>query len=488
MSSYIEVQRDKNSSKVRFNLPIITNLEDTYQVTLSEQSTYIYGYKNRFVMDMGTKRSFTVTCERPNPVNYNDSSSNPDDWSNGKWYARLIELLDPWQNLMQPNGGFTFHFESLDSQVMINIDKNVFLNGSISPSFGVQVLKFSLPLVVARVTGADAKIPSVSITFYPNTSKVSGKSVQSFPTGIVSVVPACPGQWTKDNKDQMFAYWSTSASDSGTRYYPGDMISWSTPITLYAIWKTSIQDEILSGSGTYSFTVNSSANRCVAYVVGAGGGGGGAGIIGAIQENKAYQFGGGGGAGGEFIIKSFAVRGGTMELNVGAGGEGGTMGDGRGEDGTDGGDSFILYGKKKIIARGGEGGSGRKSGSVNPAPALGGQKYYKGGDSGEAGTTGNMDGLRGVPGSAGPSGSSELSSGVTLYYSGGAGGGCPPLNHVANKNGTTYRSRGGDGEGMGTPGSGVYGGGGGTTAFLENPKGKFGGDGGDGIIFVRFYT
>ena len=193
MSSYIEVQRDKNSSKVRFNLPIITNLEDTYKVTLSEQSTYIYGYKNRFVMDMGTKRSFTVTCERPNPVNYNDSSSNPDDWSNGKWYVRLIELLDPWQNLMQPNGGFTFHFESLDSQVMINIDKNVFLNGSISPSFGVQVLKFSLPLVVARMTGADAKIPSVSITFYPNTSKVSGKSVQSFPTGNVSVVPACPG-------------------------------------------------------------------------------------------------------------------------------------------------------------------------------------------------------------------------------------------------------------------------------------------------------
>ena len=484
MSSTITVKNKDGVSKT-VTLPVITNIEDIFNVMLTETSTIIYGFRNRFVMDMGTKRSFTLTCERVNPPNYNDSSLNWDDWSNGKWMTEFIALLDPWQNMMGQQegdkksyvGGFTLNLDSCDTTLFPKRTFNVFLNGSISPTYGVQVMKFTLPLSVGRMTGTDAKTDFVTVTLHANDG-TSKTFTQSYPRGSRTAVPSCPASWVGLVKRKRFYGWNQN-STSGALLFPGTIYQWNSDVHLYVNWKGRIgflvrfenpeeeEDPIYPPSGT---------NRCTAYIVGAGGGGGSSG--GVFVGGKGFANPGGAGAGGEMITTSFSITPSVqIEYTIGEPGEGKTEFTTTPKNGGDGGDTILKCGNRTFVAHGGEGGQGASPKILTTA--QGGQKYYAGGGPREDGKTDNASETPGIYGHGGTDVVEKVNDGQATYY-GGGGGGAPPLNHEFLDS-TTYSARGGNGKAKGEPSNGIFGGGGGTSGE------KGGADGGGGFLWIDFF-
>jgi hypothetical protein len=257
-------------------------------------------------------------------------------------------------------------------------------------------------------------------------------------------------------------------------------------------------------SGT--FTVYSAGD--IELLVVAGGGGGGS---------------GGGGAGG-MITASKSVTTGTYAITVGPGGTGGGGGSSGGKDDpTSGNDSTALG---YTADGGGRGGGGSISGRVGSDGGSGGGHGYDintttrtsgtsgqgngggrasrsslggaggGGGAGGAGNDGNE-----IYGGNGGIGLQSSITGTATYYAGGGGGGLNQNDNVtyARPSGQTYGGFGGQGGGgtgttygyasggttvYASPGTDNTGGGGGGT----DPELDTGGDGGDGIVIIRYLT
>jgi hypothetical protein len=257
-------------------------------------------------------------------------------------------------------------------------------------------------------------------------------------------------------------------------------------------------------SGT--FTVYSAGD--IELLVVAGGGGGGS---------------GGGGAGG-MITASKSVTTGTYAITVGPGGTGGGGGSSGGKDDpTSGNDSTALG---YTADGGGRGGGGSISGRVGSDGGSGGGHGYDintttrtsgtsgqgngggrasrsslggAGGGGGAGGAGN-DGFE-IYGGNGGIGAQSSITGTATYYAGGGGGGLNQNDNVtyARPSGQTYGGFGGQGGGgtgttygyasggttvYASPGTDNTGGGGGGT----DPELDTGGDGGDGIVIIRYLT
>ena len=259
-----------------------------------------------------------------------------------------------------------------------------------------------------------------------------------------------------------------------------------------------------TSSGTF---VNTIASLSVEYLVVAGGGGGGG-----------NQGGGAGGAGG-YRTGSATLSTGNYSASIGGGG--GNGGNGNSGYGSDGGNSSF----NSLTSTGGGGGANMNTGAQTVNGRSGGSgggasHWLNGNGSGGSGTSGqgnngggalDTEGLGhngGGGGGAGSSGSNgqgayggnggngtTWSNGVT--YAGGGGGGCYYNN---NSGGGTYSIGGGAGTGGGGRGSrnvgsqlsttysapttnqnGVDGYGGGGGGGGNNP-----GDGGDGVVIIRY--
>lgn len=234
-------------------------------------------------------------------------------------------------------------------------------------------------------------------------------------------------------------------------------------------------------------------------------GGGGGGAAGRVQTTGS---GGGGGQGGERIemLVKFSDLPSTLNVTVGAGGNGGT---GNGGAGVDGGVTTVSGGSILIIATGGE-----RGGRISPtsgggqgvdasyprfknigAHGLGtvggivgdlGSIYESGaspmGGCGGGRATGNggtaasgilystLSGAGGIVGSGSTNGTDGGNSSGNLNYASGAAGGGGGGGSTAN---------GGKG-GNGIYGSGGAGGGGAVTGYLSGDGGK----GGDGVVVI----
>ena len=275
-------------------------------------------------------------------------------------------------------------------------------------------------------------------------------------------------------------------------------------------------DEQGAITNDYVFTPPSYANSVRALVVGGGGAGG-------------YYAGGGGGAGGYYYNETLGVTPGTgYSVHVGAGGVAATSATAYG---SNGGNSSIVGGTVNVVMLGGgAGGNGKLN---NSTATLAGQNGGSGGGTAWAGyATGSgtadqgnnggdvpagqyQQGLAAGGGGAGTVGGSvEFSAegqtkgsgtggngrscditGESLYYAGGGSGGAKL---VTNNNGTgTAGAAGNGGGGKGgqydkTEGSqyatagvdGFGGGGGGGSTYSEDSY--QGGNGGDGIVIIRY--
>ncbi len=275
-------------------------------------------------------------------------------------------------------------------------------------------------------------------------------------------------------------------------------------------------DEHGAVTNDYVFTPPSYATSVKALVVGGGGPGG-------------YYAGGGGGAGGYYYNETLGVTPGTgYSVHVGAGGVAATSATAYG---SNGGDSLIVGGNVNVVMLGGgAGGNGKLN---NQTATLAGQNGGSGGGTAWTGySTGSgtadqgHDGgnvpsgqyqqdLAGGGGGAGAVGGSvEFSSneqtkgsgtgghgrscditGESLYYAGGGSGGAKL---VSNQNGTGTAGAGGNGGGgkggqydntegsqYATAGVDGFGGGGGGGSTYSSDSYQ-GGNGGDGIVIIRY--
>ncbi|MBQ7404883.1 MAG: InlB B-repeat-containing protein, partial [Candidatus Methanomethylophilaceae archaeon] len=204
-----------NNTKGRImNLGTVQTITDTITSQLARIPTMVYGYDDRFVMDLGSVRRLSVGFLRVNPFPYDDSSSDPEMWSNGKWWMEFTSLLDFWQNFGydidtgERLGGFRLHIEPPegDEDLYPIIDKNVFLSGSVTPRFEVGKLSYTFPVTVARMMRQKLNVPTVTLTF--NSGITSNEPlVVNYPEGSDVPLPAYSPVWQLASDGRVFSGW-----------------------------------------------------------------------------------------------------------------------------------------------------------------------------------------------------------------------------------------------------------------------------------------
>lgn len=238
---YLEKRISGEVTRVVF--PIVTSIDDSFTANLVEMETIVFGYANRFVTDMGTKRSFTLNVKRINPMPYDDESEDPRLHSNAKWWKSFQDFINFWQNSShsaseERTGGFRFVYmprgKRLDDQgneiytdfaeLYPKIIANVFIAGQITAKMTPGVLNMTVPLVVASMK-PDADLVTWTASF------TSGEftDVQPFEfkvTGIWGLpltMPSPPDTWVayaqKQSDPMTFAYWQRVDVADDTKYY-----------------------------------------------------------------------------------------------------------------------------------------------------------------------------------------------------------------------------------------------------------------------------
>lgn len=257
----------------------------------------------------------------------------------------------------------------------------------------------------------------------------------------------------------------------------------------------------VGNSGTYRshtftsngvFTVTGEGSVEILVVAGGGGGGG--------------AMGGGGGAGGVLVVSNYFLPIGEYEVVVGSGGIGGMAYSQAGQAGSRGENSSF---GTELVAIGGGGGagwtghlstSGGSGGGGNHSVAAAAGTPGQGHAGARGDNTTNMrsgggGGGAGEPGSEGEAGvGGKGGDGIAFagsYYGGGGGGGLEERTGVVSSSGGGIGGLGGGGYGsMGKiraeDGAPNTGGGGGGAGYNGNATGQMGGDGGSGIVVVRY--
>lgn len=324
----------------RFYLPIISNIEDTISASLVEMDTVMFGYENRFVMDTGTKQSFSVTVERVAPVNPDDSGTDFERFSNSKWWALFLEYINFWQNdgraqNGERTGGFRFVYAPQEEykELYPTIVKNVFISGQVSVRISVDHMSFTLPLTVATMD-AKASLPTWKAIF-----KEKADSTETFESeeivGSVMSLPTPDSEWVsriQREESKGFSHWVMESGDSASKYYPGGDLEYDSdyltePPVFYAVWVNTSETRVYyvtrgESRGPLVYEYVADADCTVEATLYGGGGTGGKGS----KKNRAwpkkdYYPGGGGGGAPVPVTTSYAMKAGEiLYIELGLGG------------------------------------------------------------------------------------------------------------------------------------------------------------------------
>jgi len=278
---------------------------------------------------------------------------------------------------------------------------------------------------------------------------------------------------------------STNEIRNASNYYSG-LAAATAPtggtITSY----TGYTVHSFTSTGTTSFVVSGSGN--VDWLVAAGGGGGG------------NNHGQGAGAGGVRTAASQAVTARTYTVTVGTAGAGGASAGGSGVNSSIAGGDITTYsstgggGGGQDHNVGSSGGSGGASSATGNAGGYSPVEGYAGGATGATGGAGRTGGGGGGAGAVGADGAASSSGGVGgvgisnsyrtdsgVFYGGGGGGGGYAYPAGAGGNGGGGAGGSGTSSAPGTDATANSGGGGGGGGGNSE-----GGDGGTGIVVIRF--
>ena len=263
-----------------------------------------------------------------------------------------------------------------------------------------------------------------------------------------------PAAWTFNGTGGTPLNWSYSAVTMAIR--PGPTLTvvgkkssgiWDLP-AISASLSSDIQgqQEYISASGNFSFTVPAGVTQVSAVCIGGGGGGSG----GESGRNQGM----GGGGGGGLAYGTFAVTPGeSLTINVGPGGT-----SSQGNAGTNGGVSSIVRAGTTLLSGGGGGGGPFRSTAGGTPGTSTGTVRQGGGQGGSGGGATSNDAGGGGGGAGGylGAGGNGGGAGAGASSSGGGGGGGP----------STNRGQGFGGGGVGVFGAGANGAGGTNTNLL----------------------
>lgn len=525
---YLRIRKSESAPTVTIHFPIVTRIEDTIRANLTEISTIVYGSANRFVMDLGTQRSFTISAIRINPDSWNDSSDDSDRWSNGEFENRLVDALDFWQNFGYTQGGvwaggFELEFVSSDEAAYPSFRENVFLTGSFTPSYtrpGQRVL-YQMTFAVASMQGDTITTASVTIYLHTTIDGVEYVEERYVPRNYETSVPDYPSEWLSLNSGYSIRGWDTDSGADEVVYRAGERHTFSEDTHLWAVWALPIRVDVFTDyTTTGTITVPAGAATMSIIAIGGGGAAGKSRYLEGYLPDDAnitgvYAPGGAGGA-GEYVNEGYEVFPGVeMTVRVGRGGVYDQY------DPVAATDSVVTYDGRELV-RAHAGATGGNT--VGATPGAGGARYYAGGhtvvyDWGDGGFVESeiysqsygTDGASAGAGVAGRGRAEVFAFGSSTFrYAavGGGGGGAAPLDaFFSDQSGNrypatgNYTSKGGDGFiGADTfseeDNFGRYGGGGGAgfrfwemdgTQWTWFNRYSQGGDGGDGIVIVLFY-
>ncbi|MCX5784054.1 MAG: IPT/TIG domain-containing protein [Elusimicrobia bacterium] len=317
---------------------------------------------------------------------------------------------------------------------------------------------------------------------------INGTDALKIPFGTIAQrpVPAVNGMLRFNSEIGNLEYYYNSGWNCvGGVFATGGSVPGGEVVGSYRIHK-------FTASGTFNVVCD---GKVEVLVVAGGGSGGG--------SNGTSIGGGGGGAGGVVYNSAVSVSQGSIAVTVGAGGIG-VSGFAAGNNGGDSVFSILTakgggYGGTWTIAPtvgGSGGGAGENGQSLDGAAGTSGQGFGGGNDNGydsgtpSAGGGGGGAGQTGgysrsdITGGYGGIGSPYLISGTPAYYGGGGGG-----------SGSTARGAGGwggggDGKGvatgLGTNGAANTGGGGGGSLTNASEAAQPGGNGGSGMVIIRY--
>lgn len=518
MSARLRVRKKGDTGETVIDLPPVQTYEYSFQSNLTEISTMVYGYRNNFCMDLGNTMRINVSFERINPQPYNDSSKDPNLWSNGKWYRYLESCLDYWQNnavdVEQPSvqaGGARFEFVPDDLELFPVQGYNVFVIGNLNMTYkNVQTMAFTLPMVASRMIGESKPLEQVTLTLKTYVLDTTGTSIvyRKEPKGFSVPVPSCPDNFYLHQPGKIFLGW---VDEEGTEYSAGSSTVWNGDITLFAMWKGA--DKVYAFvtpdhvGKEFSLEVPIGITRAIAYIVAGGGGAGGSAVAATgtdISGTRTFMKGGGGGAGQAKTLSEREVYpGDILTIYIGAGGVGGTnKTEDESPNSTNGGtgeDTYILVNGIGWDgeAKGGEGGKATLYGGA------GGQLYMPGG-SYDASTLDGADGITDSPneakyagkGGQGTTYKAGINDKIEYFKHGGNGGGAAPFKwRFSDNNGNWYPNSTGYYISVGGNGQdyvaetyatdGELGGGGGSGYKDDSVRS---GGGGHGAVIVVFYT
>ena len=347
---------DRGGSKTLY-LPNIQTIEESDSASIAEISTITYGFEDNFVMDVGTKQSFTVTFDRVQPKTVTDpvkTAGMTDDmfwsivdfdtqssWSNAFWFNAFKHFIEGWQNLnygivdneFQQTGGFRFQFDPGSERRRTNvsysglypvIDENVVISGQMQYDFSpsrLQHMRLSLPLVSSTMIPNAHVQEQYDVRYYMDDGSQT-YMIQRFPIGIDSITPNVPLDWIPKMNGAAFDHW---VDINGNSYEPGERAD-DDIREFYGVWNPPLYAYFTADSDTDSDVrieitqaMYDQGVRNVMYIlIGAGGNGGN----GMKFQGTYYGYGGGGGSGGYKTAKFKARVGDVIKLHAGKHGKG----------------------------------------------------------------------------------------------------------------------------------------------------------------------
>jgi len=354
-------------------------------------------------------------------------------------------------------------------------------------------------LPASKITSGDidvARLGNATTDLQPVKSDITALALREA-TNESSSAFNLPNQFIDTFTDATYLGTQTNGA-LGSGFWATDFVAFTssagneTPITDgdYTVLKW------INTSGTNNIILG--ANLVVDYLV-VGGGGGAGGSAGD------FTAGGGGGGGAYRYATGQTLAAGTHSITVGAGGTGGANYSAAGANGGDsvlgsitsngGGGGGTYAADTGDSANGSGGGGGVSAGASRRDGGTSGAYGNDGGDGtdyggwgsraaggggGAGGAGGNASGGTGGAGGAGSANSITGSS--QTYASGGGGAG-----HSTGGAGGTNAANGASGEGNGNNATANFGGGGGGSA-VNTGGARAGGNGGSGIVVVRYQT
>jgi len=355
-----------------------------------------------------------------------------------------------------------------------------------------QIYYYKVSAINAAGTGLASTAANATATTVPQAPTIGTATVTNSTTVSLAFTPGATGGKTITSYSVTSSP-SIALSVSGTSS-PLAVTGSFVANTAYTFTIAAVNANGTSSSSSASNSVTPLAvTPNVEYLVVAGGGGGGG------TQFTSY-YGGGGGAGGFRTATGLAVTAGSaITVTVGAGGNRApTSGETQGSQGSN-----SVFGSITSTGGGGGGagntvggfgGSGGGAGLGNTSSSSGGSGTGGQGNSGGNSVVGGGGGGGGGAGQSGISstgndvggnggnGTASSISGSSVTYAGGGGGGSGKFS--AQSNGGTGGGGKGARDGGATAGTANTGGGGGAGTGQSSPH--LGGNGGSGIVIIRY--